>query len=220
MLAASFSLILFSFLCIFRPYFRQAKRVIFNVYFAHDFQTLFSCHLSRKKWAFSWCQNRTLFRTNDFLSLILFYSDWYRLVFGPSVKTYNLIFTFRISRNVTLYIRTDFVEVCLYVEKKTAFSWRNNQWIVLAVDFQKDSFERSLPFLFFIVAVLRPIFAQTLTASMVCFFLLGPKIIDTTVNYFSEDQEDVTIHCTPKFRLKKQGMSLHFLDENRHRFVG
>ena len=52
------------------------------------------------------------------------------------------------------------------------------------------------------------------------FFLLGPKIIDTTVNYYLEEQEDVTIHCTHKFRLKMQGMSLRFLDENRHRFVG
>lgn len=52
------------------------------------------------------------------------------------------------------------------------------------------------------------------------FFLLGPKTIDTTVNYYLEEQEDVTIHCTPKFRLKKQGMSLRFLDQNRHHFVG
>ena len=191
MLAASFSLVLFSFLCIFRPYFRQAKRVIFNVhfvhnfqwlfhvifnvYFVHDFQALFSCHLSRKKWAFRWCQKRTLFRTDNFLSLILFYSD------------ISDSFSVRRSRRTTLFLRFVFRETsrCTYVpiwltyacmlKNKTAFSWRNNQWIVLAVDFQKDSFERSLPFLFFIVAVLRPIFAQTLTASMFCFFAWSEK---------------------------------------------
>ena len=186
------------------------------MFFSHFFHVI--CHAKSER--LSWCQNRTLFRTDDFLSSILFYSD--------SSDSFSV----RWSRRTRLFLRFVFRETsrCTYVpiwltyacmlKNKTAFSWRNNPLIVLAVDFQKDSFERSLPFLFFIVAVLRPIFAQTLTASIFCFFLLGPKTIDTTVNCFSEDQEDVTIHCTPKFRLKKQGMSLHFLDENRHRFVG
>lgn len=179
------------------------------------------CHTKSER--LSWCQKRTLFRTDNFLSLILFYSD--------SSDSFSV----RRSRRTTLFLRFVFWETshCTYVpiwltyacmlKNKTAFSWRNNQWIVLAADFQKDSFERSLPIWFFIVAVLRPIFAQTLTASMFCFFAWSKNNWQLCQLFFGGSRrcdDSLYAQIWHKFRLKMQGMSLRFLDENRHRFVG
>ena len=187
--------------------------------FSHFFHVI--CHAKSER--LSWCQNRTLFRTDDFLSSILFYSD--------SSDSFSV----RRSMRTTLFLRFVFRETsrCTYVpiwltyacmlKNETAFSWRNTQWIVLAVDFQKDSFERSLPFWFFIVAVLRPIFAQTLTASIFCFFAWSKNNWHNCQLFFGGSRgcdDSLYAQIWHKFRLKKQGMSLRFLDENRHRFVG
>ena len=176
---------------LFCPYFRQAKRMIFNVYFVHGFQWLFLplfltcilhmifspffhviCHAKSERFVdvkierffepMTSCHPfffipivATRFRSDDQCVHACFHVSYF--------EKRHVVHTYRLSwRGLVCW-------------KKTAFSWRNNPWIVLAVDFQKDSFERSLPFLFFIVAVLRPIFAQTLTASIFCFFAWSKK---------------------------------------------
>lgn len=150
--------------------------------FSHFFHVI--CYAKSER--LSWCQKRTLFRTDDFLLLILFHSvssDSFSVRRSMRTRLF-LRFVFRETSHCT-YVPIWLTYACM-LKKKTAFSWRNNPLIVLAADFQKDSFERSLPIWFFIVAVLRPIFAflRKRWRPVYFVFLLGPKIIVTTVNYF------------------------------------
>ena len=163
--------------------------------FSHFFHVI--CYAKSER--LSWCQKRPLFRTDDFLSSILFYSDWYRLVFGPTVNAYNLIFTFRISRNVTLYIRTDLVEDDLYVEKKNGIFVTKQSMDCFGCWLSKRQFWKIVADLIFHRSRFASDFCANVDGQYILFFCLVPKIIDTTVNYFSEEQEDVTSHCTPKF---------------------
>ena len=106
MLVAFFSYFLFSFLCIFFALiFDKLKEwfltCILHMIFSPFFHVI--CHAKSER--LSWCQNRTLFRTDDFLSSILFYSD--------SSDSFSV----RRSMRTTLFLRFVFRETsrCTYV---------------------------------------------------------------------------------------------------------
>ena len=86
---------------IFSDFFMSFLTCILYMIFSPFFHVI--CHAKSER--LSWCQNRTLFRTDDFLSSILFYSD--------SSDSFSV----RRSRRTTLFLRFVFRETshCTYV---------------------------------------------------------------------------------------------------------
>ena len=151
--------------------------------FSHFFHVI--CHAKSER--LSWCQNRTLFRTDDFLSSILFYSD--------SSDSFSV----RRSMRTTLFLRFISWETshCTYVPIWLTYACMLKKNGIFVTKQSMDCFGCGLSKRQFWKIVADLIFHRSRFASDFCanvdgqyglFFLLGPKIIDTTDNCFWRDK--------------------------------
>ena len=187
--------------------------------FSHFFHVI--CHAKSER--LSWCQNRTLFRTDDFLSSILFYSD--------SSDSFSV----RRSMRTTLFLRFISWETshCTYVPiwltyacmlKKNGIFVTKQSMDCFGCGLSKRQFWKIVADLIFHRSRFASDFCANVDGQYILFFFAWSKNNWHNCQLFfggSRGCDDsLYAQIWHKFRLKKQGMSLRFLDENRHRFVG